>query len=85
MAAPPGPGSAAHEIISYSLLRVFANDGTIDEAELKFMQKLALRDGVVDRREKAVLSRIFDRVDPRTLDPGVRSAIERFGAEHGIP
>lgn len=82
---PGHPDSAAHEILSYSFLRVFANDGVIDEGELRFMEKLALRDGVIDSREKAVLARIFDRVDPGKLDPSVREEIEKFRDEHGIP
>lgn len=78
-------GSAAPEILSYSFLRVFANDGLIDEDELRFIQKLALRDGVVDSKERAVLGRIFDRTDPEKLDPKVRADIERFRENYGIP
>ena len=77
--------SAAHEILSYTFLKVFAHDHIIDEGELAFMEELALRDGVVDSRERAVLSRIFDRVDPEALDPKVREEIERFRERHGIP
>ena len=77
--------SAAQEILTYSFLRVFANDGIIDEGEFRMMERLALRDGVVDRRERAVLGRIFDRVDPERLDPKVLAEIERFREEHEIP
>lgn len=77
-------GSAAPEILSYSFLRVFANDGLIDEDELRFIQRLALRDGVVDSKERAVLGRIFDRADPERLDPKVRDEIDRFREDYGI-
>jgi hypothetical protein len=76
--------SAAEEILSYSFLRVFANDEVIDEGELRMIEKLALRDGVVDSKERAVLGRIFDRVDPDRLDPKVRTEIHRFREKHGI-
>ncbi len=77
--------SAAHEILSYSFVKVFADDALIDSDELAFMEELALRDGVVDSRERAVLSRIFDRVDPDQLDPEVREEIELFRERHNIP
>lgn len=77
--------SAAQEILGYSFFRVFVQDGTIDEAELRFIEQLALRDGVVDSKERAVLSRIFDRVDPERLSATVRREIARFRAEYDIP
>lgn len=77
--------SAAHEILGYSFFRVFVEDGTIDEAELRFIEELALRDGVVDSRERAVLSRIFDRVDSTQLSATVRREIARFRQEYDIP
>ncbi|MGD2068695.1 MAG: hypothetical protein PVI57_08495 [Gemmatimonadota bacterium] len=81
---PRPTDSAAEEILSYSFFRVFASDGIIDEGELTMIQELALRDGVVDSKERAVLGRIFDRVDPDRLDPGVRDEIRRFREEYGI-
>jgi hypothetical protein len=77
-------GSSWNAIMQYSFLRVFANDGLIDPAELGMLQKLALEDGKVDDRERAVLSGIFARVDLATVDPSVRDEILRFKAEYGI-
>lgn len=81
----PGTDSAAEEILSYSFLRVFASDGVIDARELDMIERLALRDGVIDRKERAVLGRIFDRVDPERLDPEVRRDIHRFREDYDIP
>lgn len=76
--------SAAEEILGYSFLRVFARNQALDESELRTIEQLALRDGVVDSKEKAVLSRIFDRMDPTSLEPEVREAIGRFRETYGI-
>lgn len=76
--------SAAQEILGYSFLRVIATDGVLDEEELHTIERLALRDGVVDSKERAVLSRIFDRIDPERLDDSVRESIRDFRERHGI-
>ena len=76
--------SSWNAIMQYSFLTIFANDGTIDGDELSMLTRLALRDGVVDDREREVLSRIFSRVAPETVTPAVWDEICRFKAEHGI-
>ena len=77
-------GSSWNRILQYSFLKVFADDEMIDAGEWAMLKKLALADGVVDAQERMVLAKIFDRVDPKSLDPKVREEIERFRAEHGI-
>jgi hypothetical protein len=77
--------SSWNAIMQYSFLRVFSNDGTIDAAELSMLEKLALEDDKVDEQEKAVLSRIFARVDARTVAPEVWDEISRFKTQYGIP
>ena len=77
-------GSSWTDIVQYSFLRVFADDEMIDEGEWAMLKKLALADGVVDAEERLVLAKVFDRVDPKSLDPKVREEIERFRAEHGF-
>ena len=72
------------EIVQYSFLKVFADDEMIDAGEWAMLKKLALADGVVDTQERMVLAKIFDRVDPKSLEPKVREEIERFREEHGI-
>jgi len=76
--------SGWNAIMQYSFLRVFANDGTIDAAELAMLEKLALEDGKVDEQEKAVLSRIFARVNAGTVSPEVWDEICRFKAQYDI-
>ena len=76
--------SAAQEILGFSFLRVFASDGVLDADELEMIERLALRDGVIDSKERAVLARIFDRIDPERMDDEVRDSISRFRERHGI-
>jgi hypothetical protein len=78
-------GSGWNAIMQYSFLRVFANDGLIDRDELQMLERLALQDGVVDDQEREVLARVFARVNPQTIDPGVRDEIQRFKAQFDIP
>ena len=81
----PTSGSAWNAIMQYSFLRVFANDGTIDAAELAMLEKLALEDGRVDDRERAVLGRIFSRVNRDTVTAEVWEEICRFKERYSIP
>jgi hypothetical protein len=78
-------GSSWNAIMQYSFLRVFANDGLIDRDELQMLERLALQDGVVDDQEREVLARVFARVNPQTIDPGVRDEIQSFKAQFDIP
>ena len=77
--------SSWNEIMQYSFLAVFANDGRVDAAEMAMLERLALRDGKVDEQERAVLSRIFARLDPASVTPDVRDEIASFKARHDIP
>jgi hypothetical protein len=79
------PGSTWNAIMQYSFLRIFANDGTIDAAELAMLQKLALEDGTVDDKERDVLSHIFARVSSDTVASDVWQEICRFKERHQIP
>lgn len=71
--------------IAWSAIKVFSDDGTIDEGELNFLLGLALRDKVVDEDEKRVLKSIFDRAESsKSLQPKVRERIQSVRAQHGI-
>ncbi len=74
-------GSRAREIMNYSFLVAFADDGTIDEGELAFIKRLALKDGVLDDKEKEVLVRIFGKLDESALSSTVRTEIASFRRE----
>jgi tellurite resistance protein len=76
------PGSRAREIMNYSFLVAFADDGTIDEGELAFIKRLALKDGVLDDKEKEVLQKIFGKLDEDTLSPTVLAEIRAFRKEY---
>lgn len=76
--------SQANAIMQYSFLKVFANDRTIDEGELRFMERLALRDGSVDDKEREMLRAILNRVSESTVDPNTWTAVTRFRQRFGI-
>jgi len=76
--------SKSNEILQYSFLVVFANDGLIDEQELAFIKKLALADSVVDDKEKKVLRNIFAKVEGVELDQKVRLEIDAFKASYNL-
>jgi tellurite resistance protein len=78
-------GGEGDAIMRYSFLVAFANDGTVDADELAFIKRLALRDGIVDAREREVLSQIFSRVSEAGAGPEVWREIQEFKREHGIP
>jgi hypothetical protein len=71
-------------ILRYSLLRVFANNPGMDAEELAMIEQLALRDGVVDDREREILGRMFARLSEQNVPKDVWEEICRFKAEHGI-
>jgi len=71
--------------MQYSFLRVFANDGLLDRAELDMIERLALRDGRVDDKEREVLSGIFARVRRETADPAVWEEIQRLKSKFAVP
>ena len=78
-------GSGWNAIMQYSFLRVFANDQTIDAAELAMLEKLALSDSLVDDQERAILSRVFGRVNETTVAPEVWQEVCRFKERYQIP
>jgi len=78
-------GSAANAIMQYSFLHVFANDRTIDSAELAMLERLALSDSQVDDDERPVLARVFARVTEQVVSAEVWSEVCRFKAQYQIP
>lgn len=78
------PTSAARRLTAYSFLAVFANDRTIDEGELRMLEKIALEDGVIDAEERRVLGYLFGRVSEETVSPGVWNEIQRLRDAYDI-
>ncbi len=76
--------SNANAIMQCSFLYVFANDGTIDAQELAMLERLALEDGMVDYKERDILSRIFSRVTAQSVTEDVWEEICRFKAKYQI-
>ena len=76
--------SGAKQLMGYSFLVVFANDGTINEEELKMLERIALEDRVIDEDEKRVLRTIFSRAESTQLAPEVSEDIKRFRQKYDI-
>jgi len=76
--------SGAKQLMGYSFLVVFANDGTISEEELKMLERIALEDKVVDEEEKRVLRTIFSRAEKTQLSPEVSEDIKKFRQKYDI-
>jgi hypothetical protein len=76
--------SKAKELAGYSFLVVFANDYTIDENELHFMEKLALEDNQIDDEEREILRTIFSRVSDKDLTDKVLEEITAFRVKYDI-
>lgn len=76
--------SRADDILRYSFLVALADDGSLDAAELGFIERLALSDSAVDEAEREVLRSLFGRLDPARLTPAVQAEIADFRAHHGI-
>ncbi len=76
--------SGAKQLVGYSFLVVFANDGTISEEELKMLKSIALEDHVIDEDERRVLRTIFARVENTQLAPEVSEDIKRFRQKYDI-
>ena len=76
--------SGAKQLIGYSFLVVFANDGTVSEEELKMLERIALEDKVVDEDEKRILRTIFSRAEKTALAPEVSEDIKKFRQKYNI-
>ena len=79
-----GSDSRANQIMNYSFLVAFANDGTLDKSEVEFMERLALKDGVIDDDEKQVFRSIFGRVSRGTVSEDTWEEICKFRIKYGI-
>ena len=76
--------SGSKDIARYSFLVVFANDDIISHDELQMLEKLALRDGVIDEAEREVLRNVFERANMDGMDEATKAEIADFRATHNI-
>ncbi|HML94206.1 MAG TPA: hypothetical protein PKC29_02125 [Thermodesulfobacteriota bacterium] len=76
--------SGAKQLMGYSFLVVFANDGTVSEEELKMLERIALEDKVVDEDEKRILKTIFSRAEKTPLSTEVSEDIKKFRQKYSI-
>lgn len=59
-------GSVDLAIASISMV---TDDGSLDKVQVERLLRLAFEDGVLDDEERAVLKRVFDRVDRDRVAP----------------
>lgn len=71
--------------IAFESVKVFSNDGELDESELAFLLGLALRDQVVDEDERRVLGKIFAQAEQSRLSGTMRKRIADARRLHDIP
>lgn len=76
--------SRAADLIGYSFLVMFANDGVIDANELHFLERVALSDGEIDDDERRALRAIFARTDASRMNAEVAAEIAQFRAQYAI-
>ncbi len=70
--------------LAYASLAVFADDGKLDIDELDLLLVLALRDGVIDEPERAVLRGVFNRVLEHEVSGDLWERIQVVREQHGI-
>ncbi len=70
--------------LAYSAIKIFADDGTVDMAELSFLLGVALRDEQIDDDEKRVLANIFDHAEKTRLSFKVRARIREVRRKYSI-
>lgn len=85
MAHPPSTNPNPDDIqLAYASLAVFADDGTLDSAELESLLHLALRDGKIDDSETEILRNLFNRIREEDVDGDVWDRILAVRKQHGI-
>lgn len=78
------PSTSSYLELAYSSIRIFADDGKLDERELTFLLGLALKDGEIDADEKRVLGNIFTQAEEAGLDPLTATRVAAARRKHGI-
>ncbi|MBB1061744.1 hypothetical protein [Marilutibacter spongiae] len=80
MSTPP-----SHLEIALASIRVFADDGQLDVAELEGLLDLALRDRLVDADERRVLANVFAQAEKGAVSPALATRIAEARRKHAIP
>ncbi|QDH68812.1 hypothetical protein [Marilutibacter alkalisoli] len=75
----------SHLEIALASIRVFADDGQLDVAELNGLLDLALRDHVIDPDERRVLGNILVQAEKGPVAPEVARRIGEVRRRHDIP
>jgi len=67
-----------------SVLAIFSNKGTISMDELNYLMSIALRDDIVDEKERKVLKGVFAQVTKESVDSEVWEKIKEIRSEYEI-
>lgn len=65
-------------------VRVFGNDGKLNEVELSRLLDIAKRDAIVDTNEVRVLTNIIGKVKSYELTTSMRQKIRDFEKTHNV-
>ena len=82
--APESQADESNIELAYASLAVFADDGTLDAAELETLLHIALRDGVISDSEKDILRNLFNRVREEDVSADVWERIQQVRHQHGV-
>lgn len=75
---------SSHIDLALYSIKVFGNDGTIDQGELSELLRIALLDGQIDEDEKHTLANIFNKVQEWEVSPKVWADIAEAREKYKI-
>lgn len=79
------PQLSRHLHIAIQSVKLFKDDGVLDEGEVNFLLGLALSDDIIDEEEKRVLGGIFRRaLDSHQIGERTVARIMSIRKKHGI-
>ena len=69
---------------AYIVFKEFTRDGNLDEAELKYLLHMALKDRVLSEEERDVLCRIFKELPREQVSDAVWEEIQTAREKHSL-
>ncbi len=71
-------------VSTYHSINCFDDEGKLDLQDLDRLITAALRDGIMDSRERRALGRILTRVSPSKLNADMRERLAELRTKYGI-
>jgi hypothetical protein len=70
--------------LAYATLVMYADDAKLDEGELKTLLNIALRDGVMNEREREILRGLFNRIREEDVSGEVWTQIQTIRQQYSV-